>query len=455
MNNQRRNFRLTCALLAAVLAVGVAGCAQPAEDKQPQGKTQQLWIADNFVDPQEGYPMENPSAIELSATAALQKNSLLNGQTQKQQQSQEMKAVWLSYLDLKPMLLDKNDKSVGKAQFTQNIQKAFDNIQQLGLNTVIAQVRPFSDALYESELFPWSYLATGEEGADPGFDPLAIMVEQAHQRGLQLHAWVNPYRVRTSATNKQLSSKNPAVKLLKSGDAIRYNGAVTYDPASKKAQQLIVEGVREIVEKYDVDGIHFDDYFYPTTDAGFDSASYQAYKNKGGSLSLAAWRRQNVNDLVKQVYAAVKQADGEVLFGISPQGNMDNNYNKQFIDVKKWLSEEGYLDYICPQVYFGFKNSTCPYEQTVEDWNDLIQNQGPAWWLDSPLTRSVWRTPMQATADGSGQAARDILARMVETARKEEHYQGFALFRYNSVFQPESSVRPAILEELDSLQEVL
>ena len=133
MNNQRRNFRLTCALLAAVLAVGVAGCAQPAEDKQPQGKTQQLWIADNFVDPQEGYPMENPSAIELSATAALQKNSLLNGQTQKQQQTQEMKAVWLSYLDLKPMLLDKNDKSVGKAQFTKNIQKAFDNIQQLGL----------------------------------------------------------------------------------------------------------------------------------------------------------------------------------------------------------------------------------------------------------------------------------------------------------------------------------
>ena len=427
MNNQRRNFRLTCALLAAVLAVGVAGCAQPAEDKQPQGKTQQLWIADNFVDPQEGYPMENPSAIELSATAALQKNSLLNGQTQKQQQTQEMKAVWLSYLDLKPMLLDKNDKSVGKAQFTKNIQKAFDNIQQLGLNTVIAQVRPFSDALYESELFPWSYLATGEEGADPGFDPLAIMVEQAHQRGLQLHAWVNPYRVRTSAT---------------------------YDPASKKAQQLIVEGVREIVEKYDVDGIHFDDYFYPTTDAGFDSASYQAYKNKGGSLSLAAWRRQNVNDLVKQVYAAVKQADGEVLFGISPQGNMDNNYNKQFIDVKKWLSEEGYLDYICPQVYFGFKNSTCPYEQTVEEWNDLIQNK-----VQLVVGLSPYKVGLEDAYAGNGRwewaNSGDILARMVETARKEEHYQGFALFRYNSVFQPESSVRPAILEELDSLQEVL
>ena len=326
--------------------------------------------------------------------------------------------------------------------------------QQLGLNTVIAQVRPFSDALYESELFPWSYLATGKEGVDPGFDPLAIMVEQAHQRGLQLHAWVNPYRVRTSATNKQLSSKNPAVKLLKSGDAIRYNGAVTYDPASKKAQQLIVDGVREIVEKYDVDGIHFDDYFYPTTDAGFDSASYQAYKNKGGSLSLAAWRRQNVNDLVKQVYTAVKQADGEVLFGISPQGNMDNNYNKQFIDVKKWLSEEGYLDYICPQVYFGFKNSTCPYEQTVEEWNDLIKNK-----VQLVVGLSPYKVGLEDAYAGNGRwewaNGGDILARMVETARKEEHYQGFALFRYNSVFQPESSVRPAILEELDSLQEVL
>lgn len=258
----------------------------------------------------------------------------------------------------------------------------------------------------------------------------------------------------TSATNKQLSSKNPAVKLLKSGDAIRYNGAVTYDPASKKAQQLIVDGVREIVEKYDVDGIHFDDYFYPTTDAGFDSASYQAYKNKGDSLSLAAWRRQNVNDLVKQVYTAVKQADGEVLFGISPQGNMDNNYNKQFIDVKKWLSEEGYLDYICPQVYFGFKNSTCPYEQTVEEWNDLIKNK-----VQLVVGLSPYKVGLEDAYAGNGRwewaNGGDILARMVETARKEKHYQGFALFRYNSVFQPESSVRPAILEELDSLQEVL
>ena len=282
MNNQRRNFRLTCALLAAVLAVGVAGCAQPAEDKQPQGKTQQLWIADNFVDPQEGYPMENPSAIELSATAALQKNSLLNGQTQKQQQTQEMKAVWLSYLDLKPMLLDKNDKSVGKAQFTKNIQKAFDNIQQLGLNTVIAQVRP-SDALYESELFPGPIWRPAKRAQTPALTHLLSWSSRHTSVACSFMRGSIALPVRTSATNKQLSSKNPAVKLLKSGDAIRYNGAVTYDPASKKAQQLIVDGVREIVEKYDVDGIHFDDYFYPTTDAGLTVPPIRRTKTKAAA----------------------------------------------------------------------------------------------------------------------------------------------------------------------------
>ena len=422
MNNQRRNFRLTCALLAAVLAVGVAGCAQPAEDKQPQGKTQQLWIADNFVDPQEGYPMENPSAIELSATAALQKNSLLNGQTQKQQQSQEMKAVWLSYLDLKPMLLDKNDKSVGKAQFTKNIQKAFDNIQQLGLNTVIAQVRPFSDALYESELFPWSYLATGEEGADPGFDPLAIMVEQAHQRGLQLHAWVNPYRVRTSATNKQLSSKNPAVKLLKSGDAIRYNGAVTYDPASKKAQQLIVDGVREIVEKYDVDGIHFDDYFYPSEDPSLDSAAYESYtQSVENPLPLLEWRAANINAMVAQVYESIKAVKEEVVFGISPQGNIAND-EAMGADVKTWAAVPGYVDYLAPQLYFSFENEALGYLEALEEWAALPRHKGLKLYAGLALYK------VGTDADGGTWLGRDDIIALQAEAALAAGYQGAILY---------------------------
>lgn len=359
----------------------------------------------------------------------------------------EWRAVWVSYLEWTAMDFSSADS------FRAGCVQMLENCTGLGLNTVLAQVRPFGDALYKSQLFPWSHLCTGVQGQDPGFDPLDILLQEAHGRGLSVEAWLNPYRLRSSAAmppnlaENNLANTHPEW-VCAVGDGLYLN------PAEPAAADYVVQGVAELLQNYAVDGIHFDDYFYPTTDAGFDSASYQAYKNKGGSLSLAAWRRQNVNDLVKQVYAAVKQADGEVLFGISPQGNMDNNYNKQFIDVKKWLSEEGYLDYICPQVYFGFKNSTCPYEQTVEEWNDLIQNK-----VQLVVGLSPYKVGLEDAYAGNGRwewaNSGDILARMVETARKEEHYQGFALFRYNSVFQPESSVRPAILEELDSLQEVL
>lgn len=361
----------------------------------------------------------------------------------------EWRAAWVSYLEWAEMDFSSQET------FRAGAAQLMDNCAALGLNTVLAQVRPFGDALYPSRLYPWSHLCTGTQGQDPGFDPLDILITEAHVRGLSLEAWVNPYRLRASAA--QPAALAPSNLACTHPDWVWTDpdtGGLYLNPACPEAARYVVQGVAELVQNYPVDGIHFDDYFYPTTDAGFDSASYQAYKNKGGSLSLAAWRRQNVNDLVKQVYAAVKQADGEVLFGISPQGNMDNNYNKQFIDVKKWLSEEGYLDYICPQVYFGFKNSTCPYEQTVEEWNDLIQNK-----VQLVVGLSPYKVGLEDAYAGNGRwewaNSGDILARMVETARKEEHYQGFALFRYNSVFQPESSVRPAILEELDSLQEVL
>lgn len=449
---KQRN-RIPVLAMALLLAVTAAGCGSQPEEKTADA-AQQLWVVENAVDVQEDYAMERPWAAADLTTPVYYMAQDSTRTRDKLSAQEEVRAVWLSYLDLKPMLLTSADKSVGEKQFTENIEKAFDNIQALGLNTVIAQVRPFGDALYESELFPWSYLAAGTEGKDPGFDPLEIMVEQAHQRGLRLEAWVNPYRVRNSATNQPMSKSNPAQAMLQSGDAIRYNGAVTYDPASKKAQKLIVDGVREIVEGYEVDGIHFDDYFYPTTDAAFDAKSYQAYQKSGGKSKLADWRRSNVNHLVKAVYQAVKEADEEVVFGISPQGNLENNYDKQFIDVEKWLTEDGYLDYICPQIYFGFQNKTCPYAETVEAWSDLIENDVKLY-----VGLAPYKLGLEDTYAGKGKwewtRSGTILSRMVKTAREEEHYQGFALFRYDSVFQPQSAVRADVSKELDSLKEIL
>ncbi len=449
----KRKNTMPVVAIALLLAVLTAGCGGKSEE-QSADAAQQLWVVDNAEDAQEGYAMERPSATADLTTPVYYMAQERARTVKKISAQEEVRAVWLSYLDLKPMLLTSADKSVGEQQFTENIGKAFDNIQSLGLNTVIAQVRPFGDALYDSELFPWSYLAAGTEGKDPGFDPLEIMVEQAHRRGLRLEAWVNPYRIRNSATNQPMSKSNPAQAMLQSGDAIRYNGAVTYNPASKKAQKLIVDGVREIVEGYDVDGIHFDDYFYPTTDAEFDAKSYQAYQKSGGKAKLADWRRSNVNQLVKAVYQAVKEADAEVVFGISPQGNMENNYDKQFIDVKTWLTQDGYLDYICPQIYFGFQNKTCPYAETVEAWSDLIENDVKLY-----VGLAPYKLGLEDTYAGKGKwewtRSGTILSRMVETARDEDHYQGFALFRYGSVFQPQSAVKADVSKELDSLKKIL
>lgn len=446
--------RMIALLMVAMLAFSAAGCAAE-ESSSAENNQSQLWVVNNAVDVQKDYVMENPSASgSLTTPMTLRQTTKSAQTTQKQEETEEVRAIWLSYLDLKAMLLASGDQSAGEKQFTKNIETAFDNMQALGLNTVIAQVRPFSDALYESELFPWSYLAAGAEGKDPVFDPLEIMVEQAHARGMRLEAWINPYRVRNGANTREMSAGNPANAMLKTGDAIQYNGAITYNPASKKAQQLIVDGVKEIVENYDVDGIHFDDYFYPTTDMAFDKASYQSYRSAGGTLDQADWRRQNVNDLVKAVYAAIKEIDEDVVFGISPQGNMDNNYNNQFIDVEEWLTEDGYIDYICPQIYFGFQNRTCPYAETVKAWDQQITNDVKLY-----VGLAPYKIGLEDTYAGNGKWEwannDDLLARMVETARESENYQGFSLFRYDSVFCPQSDVKNDVKQEVNNLKDVL
>lgn len=354
---------------------------------------------------------------------------------------EEVRAIWISYLDLGPLL-----KNQSKSAFTASIRRVLDDVEGLGLNTVYAQMRPFGDALYRSGYFPSSYLFTGEEGeiGSQPYDVLEIMVEEAHSRGLRIEAWLNPYRVRTS--DKPLSDDNPAWDLLETGDAIRYDGGIYYDPGSPAARELILNGVREIVDNYDVDGIHFDDYFYPpNAPATFDAETYEAADT---GKSLAAWRREQVDILVKEVYAAVGR---DKVFGISPAGNNQNNYNALYCDVEKWLTTPGYVDYICPQVYFGFNNSIKPYESTVKEFNDMISQSGVKLYIglaaykigDAQQGGSEW---VQNT---------DMMARQVECARDLSRYGGFALYRYDSLFNPGGSVAGAVKKELANLIDVL
>ena len=201
----------------------------------------------------------------------------------------EYRAAWITYLEYQTM-----DLSTEEA-FRSGIATAFDNLQAMGITTVIAHVRPFGDALYASSIFPWSHLLTGTQGQDPGYDPLAVMVQQAHSRGMRLEAMVNPYRVRGSATTPpQLAPQNPAAQYqadpAKADWVIAVGDGLYYNPGIPEVQQLIVDGVREICENYEVDGIQFDDYFYPEgADDSFDAAAYAQYAN---GQPLAAWRRQ-------------------------------------------------------------------------------------------------------------------------------------------------------------------
>lgn len=351
----------------------------------------------------------------------------------------EISAVWVSYLDLGPMLTGKT-----KAQFTANIGKAFDKIADTGFNTVIVQVRPFADALYQSDYFPWSYLCTGTEGEDPGYDPLAIMVRAAHDRNLEIEAWLNPYRVRAANYTKKLCEDNPARLWLDEGSdaVVEYGGGIYYNPASEDARELILNGVEEIVENYNVDGIHMDDYFYPNPDKSFDADSYAEYN---GDLSLGNWRRQNVNTLVRGIYATVKDADSSVRFGISPTGNNDNNYNQQYADVKKWSGSSGYVDYICPQIYWGYNHASMPYAQTVKDWDNLITH--------SSVKLIVGIGAYRLGEAGEWSGTTDILARMVKTARKADNYGGIAVYRYDSLYN--SPVPNQAARECSSLSNVL
>ena len=336
---------------------------------------------------------------------------------------EEMRGVWVAYLSLDGVNRSKIDGIVSDAKAN-------------GMNTVFLHVRPFGDALYKSDYYPWSHLVTGRQGEAPedGFDPLAYAVEAAHREGLALHAWLNPLRIMLSngAYPPSLSDDNPYIVWRNDDNpdndnwVIDYKQGKFYNPAVPEVRELIVNGTREIVERYNVDGVHWDDYFYPAFDESFDdSASYAAYTQQGGTLPLADWRRSNINELVKAVYSAVKAADSKCLFGISPAGNIDNCMGMG-ADVKTWGSSEGYVDYLIPQIYWTSDNAVAPFEPTCRKWNELVTSGSVRLYIGLALYKA-------GSDDDSGKwkKADDIIMNQVLYTRSGDiNAGGFVLYSY-------------------------
>lgn len=338
---------------------------------------------------------------------------------------EEMRGVWVSYMELSMENESSKTQKVFEDKFTEIAQKC----RESGFNTLIVQVRPFCDALYKSSYFPWSHILTGTQGENPQYDALQIMCDICKENNLKIHAWINPYRVSSNETPKKLSDNNPYIKNSEIG--IKTDNGIFLDPSNETAQQLISDGVKEIAENYDVDGIQFDDYFYPTEDESFDKKQYEVYIEKYGkenSMSLDNWRMQNVNTLICKVYRTIKSVDSSVEFGISPQGNIGNN-DGLYADVKSWCTCKGFADYICPQIYFSLENPALTFEDCLDSWTSLD--------FDENVKLYVGLGGYKA---GNGEYDEEtwllsdsILADEYDILRNNKSVRGFMLYSYNSL----------------------
>ncbi len=325
--------------------------------------------------------------------------------------SDEIRACWISYLDMKTYLKDLNED-----EFRLKVNDMYDRIKENQLNTVIVQVRAMSDAIYPSDYFPWSEYISSDRMA-PSYDPLEIMVELADEKGLRFEAWINPYRVSLSATTtesfKATSYYNDYREFIMEYTNGSGETCLSYDPCKTETIRLIVSGVKEILNNYDVDGIHLDDYFY--------------VDGMAPDLDREI-RKENVNNMVKTLYDTIKSINPECELGISPAGNIDNA-RAQGADVDRWLSEEGYVDYIMPQIYwtdiFVAESGTVTFfTNKCNEWMEINVLNKPMY-----LGLALYRVGEESSIDLGWSMNKDNLATQYNSA-KSLGFDGYALFRY-------------------------
>ncbi|MFF1689468.1 MULTISPECIES: glycoside hydrolase family 10 protein [unclassified Streptomyces] len=257
------------------------------------------------------------------------------------------------------------------------------------LNAVVFQARPTADALWPSPYEPWSDVLTGVQGKDPGWDPLGTAVTEAHRRGLELHAWFNPYRVANHTDLSRLVSTHPARR--HPDWVVPYGGKLYYNPGLPEVRQFVQDAMLDAVRRYDLDAVHWDDYFYPYPVAGQVFDDDAAYAAHGGNFpDRASWRRDNTDRLVREMAASVKRIRPRTQFGISPFGVWRNaatdplgsdtragvqTYDDLHADTRKWVRER-WIDYICPQIYWNIGFAAADYAKLVPWWSDVVRGTG-------------------------------------------------------------------------------
>lgn len=325
--------------------------------------------------------------------------------------SDNIRACWISYLDIQTYL-----KDLSREEFEIKVSDMYKRIKDNNLNTVIVQVRAMADAIYPSEYFPWSIYISSDR-TPLSYDPLEIMIELAQKENLRFEAWINPYRVSMSNTTTN-SFENTSFYHDYKDFIMEYENpsgeiCLSFDPSKTETIRLIVSGVKEIVQNYDVDGIHFDDYFYVS----------------GMSPELSADKRKEyVNNMVKTIYDTIKSIDEDCEFGISPAGNIENA-RAEGADIDKWLSTPGYIDYIMPQIYWTDNYVTTEGEITYfskrcDEWNRINTLNLPMY-----LGMGLYRVGEESSIDLGWSADNDNLASQYKKSSLMG-FDGYAVFRY-------------------------
>jgi uncharacterized lipoprotein YddW (UPF0748 family) len=334
------------------------------------------------------------------------------------------------------------------------LRAILDNAVDLKLNAILFQVRPACDAVYKSDLEPWSEYITGTMGRapEPFYDPLAYAVEQAHARGLELQAWFNPYRAGIlphkmgGVAAKHISKTRPGV-------VKHYGNNLWLDPGEEAVKEHTIRVILDVVRRYDIDGVHLDDYFYPYPEKDGrgnaiefpDDASYKVYRKKGGKLDRADWRRENVNQLVERLHAGIHKTKPWVRFGISPFGiwrpgfpvdvkGLDS-FERLYGDSRKWL-REGWLDYCAPELYWQIAAPKQSYTSLLK------------WWLgENPRNRYIFPA---STLSGIGKPGwpNDEIVQQINLSRTLNDHPGHILWNFNRILNNQSGIRTALAEKI-------
>ena len=349
-----------------------------------------------------------------------------------------MRGVWVSSV---ANIDYPSQQGLSADQLKSEADTILNNIAAMGLNTVFLQVRPSADALYQSALFPWSRYVSGTTGQAPDgdFDVLAYWVEGAHSRGLQLHAWLNPYRITRDGKEELDSLPETSPAKQHPEWVVEYEGNYYFNPGLPAVQQLVVDGAAEIVRNYDVDGIHLDDYFYPGTDFN-DAAAYARYGEDFDDIG--DWRRDNVNTLIASLDETVHAINPELSFGVSPAGIWDNkadnpkgsdtngrsSYREIYCDSVEWV-KRGTVDYICPQLYWSIGYEIADFEVLVDWWQDIVSTSDVALYIGIGAYRAAEAEPgdvWYGTAE---------LERQLDMLDNSIDIQGEVFFSYASLME--------------------